>query len=74
MERLAAYGEGVVLMPVREGTPMRGLGSPEVYRSDGWKVGYVTPGGGCELTVEPTIAEAVEAARVERELTRTCGA
>ena len=62
IERLAADGEGVVLMPVRKGTPMRGLGSQEVYRFDGWEVGYVTPGGGGELAVEPTIPEAVEAA------------
>jgi len=62
IERLAASGEGVTVMPVREGTPMGGFGSRHVYQFDGWEVGYITPGGGGELAVGTTVAEAAEAA------------
>jgi hypothetical protein len=62
VERLAADGVGLTLMPVEKGTPMGGWGSTDVYAFDGWEVGYITPGSGGELAVGETLAEAVAAA------------
>lgn len=62
LEYLADHGAGVTIMPVRKGTPMGGFGTEDFYAFDGWEVGYVTPGGGGELAVGETVAEAVAAA------------
>lgn len=62
IELLAAEGQGVTVMPVREGTPIGGFGSEDRYQFDGWEVGYINPGSGGELAVGSTIAEAVDAA------------
>jgi hypothetical protein len=62
LELLAERGEGVTLMPVRQGTRMGGLGSDETYAFDGWEVGYIAPSYGGEIAVGRTVAEAVEAA------------
>ena len=62
LETLNERGEGVTLMPVRKGTLMGGVGSEHRYEFDGWEVGYVTPVGGGELAVGPTVTEAVEGA------------
>jgi hypothetical protein len=68
IELLAAGGRGVTISPVREGQPMGGWGSSETYAFDGWEVGWMTAGGGGEIAVGRTIAEAVAAAlEVERE-------
>jgi hypothetical protein len=62
IERLAADGAGMTVMPVSKGTPMGGFGTQHFYEFDGWEVGYITAGGGGELAVGRTIAEAVDAA------------
>lgn len=62
IERLADEGRGVAVMPVRKGTPMGGFGTEDFYAFDGWEVDYLTPGGGGELAVGETVAEAVDAA------------
>jgi hypothetical protein len=62
IERLAADGAGVTVMPVTEGTLMGGVGSQHTYAFDGWEVGYITAGGGGELAVGKTVSEAVAAA------------
>lgn len=62
IELLAESGEGVTVMPVRTGTPMSGFGSRDYYAFDGWEVGFISPGGGGELAVGRTVAEAVDAA------------
>jgi len=65
IDLLASTGHGVSLMPVRKGQRRGGFGSDLYHESDGWEVGMIDPNGGEDISVGPTIAEAVDLALLE---------
>lgn len=52
LDALGEYGNGVTIRQVYRGYRKGGFGSSEVYKKDGWEIGWIDANGGDEIAFE----------------------
>jgi hypothetical protein len=55
-------GVGLTLRPVQAGMRAGGIGSDDTFALDGWEVGYMDGNGGGNITVAPSLDQALQTA------------